>query len=193
MTVWEQKHEMVKEDTKAIQKRIDSLVQQKYAIIDKIKIVSSVTAIEMLEADLVKTDEEIAKLEISKTSADQASESVDIHKIVAYVKYFMEHLHELLLDLCNPTLKAQYFSVLFDKAPTYEEIKSGTQKESVLPEVNELFSALNVQYSHLVSHVDITWNSFLPYLIQLTNKLEALGFRYVDNKVIILQEKADEK
>ena len=45
----------------------------------------------------------------------------------------------------------------------------------------------------LVSHVDITWNSFLPYLIQLTNKLEALGFRYVDNKVIILQEKADEK
>jgi hypothetical protein len=47
--------------------------------------------------------------------------------------------------------------------------------------------------SLMVSHVDITWNSFLPYLIQLTNKLEALGFRYVDNKVIILQEKADEK
>ena len=45
----------------------------------------------------------------------------------------------------------------------------------------------------LVSHVDITWNSFLPYLIQLTDKLEALGFRYVDNKVIVLQEKADEK
>ena len=150
MTVWEQKHEMVKEDTKTIQKHIDSLVQQKYAIIDKIKIVSSVTAIEMLEADLVKTDEEIAKLEAGKIAAGQASESVDIHKIVAYVKYFMEHLHELLLDLCNPTLKAQYFSVLFDKAPTYEEIKSGTQKESVLPEVNELFSALNVQSSLMV-------------------------------------------
>ncbi|NCC20728.1 hypothetical protein EOM33_06850 [Candidatus Saccharibacteria bacterium] len=150
MTVWEQKHEMVKEDTKTIQKHIDSLVQQKYAIIDKIKIVSSVTAIEMLEADLVKTDEEIAKLEAGKIAAGQASESVDIHKIVAYVKYFMEHLHELLLDLCNPTLKAQYFSVLFDKAPTYEEIKSGTQKESVLPEVNELFRALNVQSSLMV-------------------------------------------
>ena len=150
MTVWEQKHEMAEEDTKAIQKRIDSLAQQKYAIVDKIKIVSSVTAIEMLEADLVKIDEEIAKLEVSKTTADQASHSVDIHKIVAYVKYFMEHLHELLLDLCNPTLKAQYFSVLFDKAPTYEEIKAGTQKESALPEVNELFSALNMQCSLMV-------------------------------------------
>lgn len=150
MTVWEKKHESIKEDAKAIQKRIDSLVQQKYAIVDKIKIVNSVTAIEMLEADLVKMDEEIAKLEASKDSADTADQNVDIHKIVAYVKYFMEHLHELLIELCNPSLKAQYFSVLFDKAPTYEEIKAGTQKESVLPEVNELFSALNVQSSLLV-------------------------------------------
>ena len=105
----------------------------------------------MLEADLVKTDEEIAKLEVSKDTAVETSDSVDIHKIVAYVKYFMEHLHELLIDLCNPSLKAQYFSILFDKAPTYEEIKSGTQKESVLPEVNELFKALNMQSSLMVT------------------------------------------
>ena len=45
----------------------------------------------------------------------------------------------------------------------------------------------------LVSHVDITWNSFLPYLTQLTDKLETLGFRYVDDKVIVLQEETDEK
>lgn len=89
MTVWDKKHESVKEDAKTLQKRIDSLIQQKYAIVDKIKIVSSVTAIEMLEADLVKTDEEIARLKASKDSAHQAAEAVDIHKIVAYVKYFM--------------------------------------------------------------------------------------------------------
>ena len=100
--------------------------------------------------DMNQWNEEIAKLEASKNAASQDAEAVDIHKIIAYVKYFMEHLHELLLDLCNPTLKAQYFSVLFDKAPTYEEIKAGTQKESVLPEVNELFLALNLQSSHMV-------------------------------------------
>ena len=150
MTVWEKKHQTVKEDKKALKKRIDSLVDQKYAIIDKIKIVSSATAIEMLEADLVKTDEEIAKLQASINGAGKDTETIDIHKIVAYVKYFMEHLHELLLDLCNPTLKAQYFSVLFDKAPTYDEIKAGTQKKSALPEVNELFSLLNMGSSHMV-------------------------------------------
>ena len=110
----------------------------------------AIAIIEMLEADLVKTEEEITKLEVNKNATSREAEAVDIHKVVAYVKYFMEHLHELLLDLCNPTLKAQYFSVLFDKAPTFEEIKAGTQKESVLPEVNELFSALNVQSSLMV-------------------------------------------
>jgi len=45
----------------------------------------------------------------------------------------------------------------------------------------------------VVSHVDITWNSFLPYLISLTDKLEDLGFRYVDNKVIVLKEDRDDK
>ena len=151
MSVWEKKHQSIKEDTKAIQKRIDSLVQQKYAIIDKIKVVNSVTAIEMLEADLVKTDEESAKLEGLKNGTSNPEEGVDIHKIVAYIKYFMEHLHELLVDLCNPTLKAQYFSVLFDKAPTYEEIKSGTHKNSPLPEVNELFRVINLDASLLVT------------------------------------------
>ena len=150
MTVWERKHKSIKEDARTVQKRIDSLTQQKYAIMDKIKIVSSVTAIEMLEADLVKTDEEIAKLEALKNGAGSLEETVDIRKIVAYVKYYMEHLHELLVDLCNPTQKAQYFSVLFDKAPTYEEIKAGTQKESVLPEVNELFKCLMLQSSNMV-------------------------------------------
>lgn len=45
----------------------------------------------------------------------------------------------------------------------------------------------------MVSHVDITWNSFLPYLIKLTDKLEDLGFRYVDNEVIVLKEEANDK
>lgn len=40
----------------------------------------------------------------------------------------------------------------------------------------------------LVSHVDITWNSFPPYLINLDDKLEGLGFRYIDNDVVVNKE-----
>ena len=45
----------------------------------------------------------------------------------------------------------------------------------------------------LVSHVDITWNSFLPYLVQFTDRLEGLGFRYVDDKVTVLKEEVHDK
>ena len=51
----------------------------------------------------------------------------------------MEHLSELLLGLCNPLRKAAFFAAIFNKIPTYDEIKFGTHKNSPLPEVNELF------------------------------------------------------
>ena len=40
----------------------------------------------------------------------------------------------------------------------------------------------------MVSHVDITWNSFLPYLVSLTDQLESLGFRYIDDDVVVSKE-----
>jgi hypothetical protein len=54
--------------------------------------------------------------------------------------YFLEHLEYLLLQQMNPVAKAGYFGVLFDKAPTYEEIKFGTPKTAAAIELNRLFS-----------------------------------------------------
>lgn len=47
--------------------------------------------------------------------------------------------------------------------------------------------------SIMVSHVDITWNSFLPYLVTFTDRLEDLGFRYVDGEVLVPKEEMSEK
>jgi hypothetical protein len=80
---------------------------------------------------MLRTESDIAKLEEAKNNLRVGAEKVNIEKVVAYVKYFMEHLEERLIDLCNPVMKAKYFSVLFDKAPTYQEIKDGTLKKPV--------------------------------------------------------------
>ena len=37
--------------------------------------------------------------------------------------------------------------------------------------------------------MDITWNSFLPYLVTFADRLEDLGFRYVDGEVFTPMEK----
>lgn len=54
-------------------------------------------------------------------------------------------------------------------------------------------AAISIIVLIMVTHVDITWNSFLPYLINLTDKLEGLGFRYADNEVMAPKEVTDEK
>ena len=63
----------------------------------------------------------------------------EFDQVLQYAKYILEHLPELLLDLCNPLRKAAFFAAVFNKIPTYDEIKFGTHKNSPLPEVNELF------------------------------------------------------
>lgn len=45
----------------------------------------------------------------------------------------------------------------------------------------------------MVSHVGITWNSLLPYLVTFADRLEDLGFRYVDGEVFVPKEEMSEK
>ena len=62
---------------------------------------------------------------------------------------------ELLPELCNPLRKASFFAAIFNKVPTYDEIKFGTHKNSPLPEVNELF---HVQMDDKSLYGDLTGN-----------------------------------
>ena len=145
VNVWDQKQLALQKEAEAINNHIDDLRMQTHMLVDKMKIINSTTAIKYIEEDLTKLEDEITKLEQTKQDKQNSEKPVNARTIVAYVKYFMEHLDELLIDLCNPVDKAAYFSVLFDKAPSYQIIKDGTQKIARLPEVNELFKALNCE------------------------------------------------
>lgn len=133
----------VQKDANIIDGRIDNLHSQTRMLLEKMKILSSPVAIQYIEEDLVKNEEEITKLEQARADKLITKEVVNARTVVAYVKYYMEHLNELLIDLCYSINKASYFSVLFDKAPTYQEIKDGALKTNRLPEINELFKTLN--------------------------------------------------
>ncbi len=142
MTVWEKKQGQVKQDEEFNAKRREELEAQIKVIVDKMKLVSSPTAIKYMEEDLIKLEQEIADLETRKEE-EVAKETVDMPTMLTYIKYFMEHLKELLLDHCNPIKKADYLGVIFDKVATYEEIKNGTPDVSQIPGVNELFKLLH--------------------------------------------------
>lgn len=132
----------VHKDSVTIDLRLVQLRSQIRVNVDKIKMVSSETTIKYLEEDINKLEAEIAELNVQR-QAKEEQKPTDMEKVKAYVRYFLAHLDELLLHHSNPILQAKYFGVIFNEAPTYEDIVSGTPDCSVLPGVNMVFKRKN--------------------------------------------------
>ena len=124
----------------------DSLQSQIKATVDRMCIVTSETALKYLEEDIVSVEKELAELD--EEIAKQPNLQAEFDQVLQYAKYILEHLSELLLDLCNPLRKAAFFGAIFNKLPTYEQINFGTHKNSPPPEVNELFQ-IRTEYTSL--------------------------------------------
>ena len=124
----------------------DSLQSQIKATVNRMRIVTSETALKYLEEDIVSVEKELAELD--EEIARQPNLQAEFDQVLQYAKYILEHLSELLLDLCNPLRKAAFFGAIFNKLPTYEQINFGTHKNSPPPEVNELFQ-IRTEYKSL--------------------------------------------
>ena len=124
----------------------DILQSQIKATVDRMRIVTSETALKYLEEDIVSVEKELAELD--EEIARQPNLQAEFDQVLQYAKYILEHLSELLLDLCNPLRKAAFFGAVFNKLPTYEQINFGTHKNSPPPEVNELFQ-IRTEYKSL--------------------------------------------
>ena len=60
--------------------------------------------------------------------------------VMKYLRYFLEHMQNLLIDSPDPVARASYFGLLFDSAPTYQELVSGTHNFSQYIKLNEVFA-----------------------------------------------------
>lgn len=121
--------------------RIANLKDQIRQSVDKIRFLSSATAIKYMEEDIEKMEEEITELS-AKRETLQPQKPSDIEKAGAYVRHFLEHLDELLLHYENPIQQARYFGVIFNTAPTFSDIQLGTPDISKITGVNSIFSSL---------------------------------------------------
>ena len=122
---WEKRKEVSTKDQINIDTRIEELNAQAKLTADKIRYLNSEIAIKYVEADLIKIDKEIAGL-VSEKNKGLDKDSDDLNVVMKYIEYFLEHMDDLLLRSEDPEVRAKYFGVLFNQAPTYEEIDSGT-------------------------------------------------------------------
>jgi hypothetical protein len=149
---WEKRQLSVEKDDVSIDARVNELKVQVRLAVDKIKVLNSETAIKYMEEDLMKQEEQIEVLLAEKENTKPAK-TTNIQVVMEYIKYFLEHLEYLLLEQVNTVTRANYFGVLFDKTPNYQDIISGTKDITKITGVNELFLALNESPGLMAEHM----------------------------------------
>lgn len=132
-----------------IDKQIQVLKTKEEAAASKIMFLSNSTAITYLGNEVEKIHQQIIKLEKEKQQVKD-KKPMNIDRILARVRYFLEHLDLLLLKQQDPHKKAQLFGVLFDKLPTYDDLDSGTQKTPLFTGVNSVFRLASLEKSLMV-------------------------------------------
>ena len=150
MTEWERRLRSVEDDIAVFDKQIQELELDAEMTVRKLKMVESETAIKYMEQDLLSIEKRIRELKAEK-EAKMTEEPADMGKIMKRVKYFLENLDQLLVKQIDPIKKAQFFSVFFDRIPTYEELKTGTENSAILTGVRKLFELSDPQLLGLVA------------------------------------------
>ena len=136
---WDKRKLELDRDKIDIDSRISELKVQAKITADKIKYLNSEVAIKYIEEDLVKIDNQIGDL-LTEKSKNTVDKPTNMELVMKYIKYFLEHIENLLIDSQDPVVKASYFGVLFDSAPNYQELISGTPKFAECIKLNEVFA-----------------------------------------------------
>ncbi len=146
---FERRQALSGEDEQSLERHIQTLKGEAEAVLSKIMLLSNPTAIAYLETQIEQIHQKINKLEKEKQQM-KGKKPIDIDRILARVRFFLEHLDLLLLKQQNPHKKAQLFGVLFDQLPTYADLDYGTQKIPLFTGVNSVFRLAPLEKSHMV-------------------------------------------
>ena len=149
LTVWRQRQSKTEDEVALRDRKRSEFEAEVRTIVDRMKFVSSPTALKYMEEDIAKIEEQISELDTRKEE-HMTNESVDMQTVLTYLRYFVEHMRDLLIDHCNPILRARYFGVIFDSVPSFADIDCGTTPIEKIPGVNELFKLAHSKDSSLV-------------------------------------------
>ena len=90
------------------------------------------------QVDIERLEREVSEIEDQK-QALETKKPVDLKQMRAKLAHLLEHFGQAMKNQSNPAHKARLFGLLFDKLPTYADLKVGTKKGGVFPGVNPIF------------------------------------------------------
>ena len=148
---WKNRQNEMNNKKENIDLKITELQTSARLIADKIHMLNSETAIRYMEEDLSKIEKEVAQL--NKQRTEKVVESINMEEVIDTVKYFLEHIEELLLEGSDTEKKAALFGLIFTDPPTYQELSSGTP---------QLEPFISLKDSFAGSHFPLVSEKFSP-------------------------------
>ncbi len=132
---WDKREKNASNDTVSSNQRLIEIEHEIYGIKEKVKAVELPTTIKLLESDITKL--EIEKTNLINFRGKKEEEQISAQVLLAYTKYYMEHLKELLMGSDNPHQNAAMFGLIFEETPTYDELKYGTPNLACIFKLND--------------------------------------------------------
>jgi site-specific DNA recombinase len=99
------------------------------------------SAQQYLNEELEDVDKQIKQLSLERMDME-SKKPMNIDKVIARVKYFVENLDELVVKQIDPVKKAQFFGLIFKSLPTYADLEGRNQNSPLFTGVNPLFQAI---------------------------------------------------
>lgn len=168
---WYKREKILSGDQSELHKVISKCVEEIQSIKESIKLSRSESIIRMLEDDVKTLETKKVNAEVALSTKD--SEKLKVEVFINEVEYYMEHLHELLLDQANPFKSAAMFGLLFSTAPTYRDLLDGTPDLAPIFALNEAYAVSKEQFVSPLGFEPRT-NSLKGYCS--TVELQALDF-----------------
>ena len=134
---WDKRENAAASDSMNYAQQIVSKDQEILNIKEKIKMLTSPTTVKMFEEDIDRLLIEKSKLIQQRDKKEK--EQLDIHIISNYVKYYMEHLDDLLLGGEDTMKNADMLSLTFATLPTFYDLTNGTQQLSPLFKLKQAY------------------------------------------------------
>lgn len=100
------------------------------------------SAQQYLNEELEDVDKQIKQLPLERMDME-SKKPMNIDKVIARVKYFVENLDELVVKQIDPVKKAQFFGLIFKVLPTYADLCGRNQNPPLFTGVNPLFQAIS--------------------------------------------------
>ena len=135
---WDEVRQQYQAKVDFLDNKASELQREVSSTIDKIKVLSSPTAIKCMEDELVRLEREAAQVQAKREEAE-VQRPADLAETGRRLKHIFEHFDQAAKKLMCPAKKARLFGLIFDRPPTADDLDVRTAAGEVFAGVNLLF------------------------------------------------------